>query len=52
MGLGIICHCGHTKTDHYGRKHDGECEWYDCNCQKFNFKENRNLGAGGNYAIN
>lgn len=37
MSKRFVCECGHTKTDHKTIKgvHKGNCDWYDCECQKF-----------------
>jgi hypothetical protein len=51
MTYAKICKCGHTKTDHkavrpYNSKHEGSCEWLDCNCKKFKLKELRSTNYG------
>lgn len=51
MGVTHQCFCLHSKTDHLtghvkkqdgtytSGPHSGPCQWYDCECQKYEFKQ-------------
>jgi len=58
MGKRHLCFCGHGKTDHLtghvkkddgtttSGQHSGPCQWPDCDCGNFDFKEFQQVNVG------